>query len=273
MLRLMLSFRGLFMFRILLLVICAACSASSPKAPQDTQGWLQLFNGHDLSGWTPKIVGQPAGQDERKIFRVEDGLLKVSYDGYETFEGTFGHLFYETPFSHYRLRIVYRFTGEQTPGGPGWAWRNSGVMLHGQSPESMLRDQEFPVSLELQMLGGDGTHSRPTANLCTPGTDVDMAGRAVDRHCINSSSATFAGDVWVTVEAEVHGGEWVRHLVDDHVVLEYTRMRYDPDDPEARRLEQFPEKWLSRGYLSLQAESHPVEFLRVELLPLESGTP
>lgn len=261
------------MYRILLLVACAACAVPSPEAPQPTESWLQLFNGQDLSGWTPKIVGQSIGQDEREIFRVEDGLLKVSYDGYETFDGTFGHLFYETPFSYYRLRIEYRFTGEQTPGGPGWAWRNSGVMLHGQSPESMLLDQEFPVSLELQMLGGDGTHSRPTANLCTPGTDVDMAGSAVDRHCVDSTSPTFPGDGWVTVEAEVHGGEWVRHLVGGDVVMEYTRMRYDPDDPDARRLEQFPDKWVSRGYLSLQAESHPLEFRRVELLPLKPVTP
>lgn len=257
--------------RTLLLVCCLACAAPPPADPEPE--WIPLFNGRDLMGWTPKIVGQPAGKDEREIFRVEDGVLKVSYDGYESFDGTFGHLFYDTPYSHYRLRVEYRFTGEQTPGGPGWAWRNSGVMLHGQSAQSMGVDQEFPVSLELQMLGGDGTHERPTANLCTPGTDVDMSGAAVDAHCTNSTAPTFHGDQWVTVEAEVRGGKLIRHLIDGEVVLEYTRMRYDPDDPEARGLEEYPDKWVTRGYLSLQAESHPVEFRCVELLPLEPGDP
>jgi hypothetical protein len=262
---------ALLALTVSLLALANGCAAPPPtQSAAPANVWTQLFNGRDLTGWTPKIVGQPAGQDERDIFRVEDGILKVSYDGYETFDGTFGHLFHDTPYSHYRLRVEYRFTGEQTPGGPGWAWRNSGVMLHGQSAQSMRLDQEFPVSLELQMLGGDGTHERPNANLCTPGTDVDMAGVAVDRHCTNSTSRTFHGDDWVVVEAEVYGGELVRHLIDGDVVIEYTRLRYDPDDADARRLQAFPDVWITGGYLSLQAESHPLEFRRIELMPLES---
>ncbi len=258
-------------------LLAAADSRSDAVAEQgtapdgeDREGWMPLFDGRSLEGWMPKIAGQALGRDERQIFRVEDGVLKVSYENYEQFQGEFGHLFYETPFSHYRLRVEYRFTGEQTPGGPGWAWRNSGVMLHGQSPESMGTDQEFPVSLELQLLGGDGQNTRPTANLCTPGTDVDIAGQPVSQHCINAEAPTFHGDGWVTVEAEVMGGERVRHLVNGRVVLEYSRLRYDPDDADARRLPTFPRTWVSGGYLSLQAESHGVEFRRVDVMPLDS---
>ena len=171
----------------LLLALSAAC-AGPAEGPDD--GWIRLFNGENLDGWRVKIRGYELDDNYARTFRVEDGLLRVVYDDYDAFDGKFGHLFYETPFSHYRLRVEYRFVGEQTPGGPGWAFRNSGVMLHGQSPESMTVEQEFPVSIEAQMLGGDGEHERPTGNLCTPGTHVEIGGELIERHCTNSSSAT-----------------------------------------------------------------------------------
>ena len=127
--------------------------------PRD--GWIALFNGKDLDGWKPKIKGYAAGDNFGNTFRVEDGVLKVAYDKYTKFDGKFGHLFYKTPFSHYKLHIEYRFVGEQCPGGPSWALRNSGVMIHGQTPESMGKDQEFPVSIEVQFLGGNGKGDAP----------------------------------------------------------------------------------------------------------------
>ena len=242
------------------------------QAPPQSQAetWIPLFNGKDLTGWKPKLAGHELGDNFANTFRVEDGVLKVSYDGYETFGGRFGHLFHEREFSHYRLRIEYRFTGEQCPGAPEWALRNSGVMLHGQAPGTMTRAQGFPVSIEVQFLGGDGTNPRPTANLCTPGTNVVMGGELVTRHCTDSSAPTFHGDQWVTVEVEVRGHELVRHLVDGKEVLSYREPQLDPADADAQRLlaSGAPAK-LDHGTLSLQAESHPVEFRRVEILPLE----
>ncbi len=123
--------------------------------------------------------------------------------------GKFGHLFYKTPFSHYRLRIEYRFVGDQCPGGPSWAFRNSGVMIHGQPPESMRKDQEFPVSIEVQFLGGNGRDKRPTANVCTPGTNIVMGGKLITQHCTDSKAKTYHGDQWVTVE--VGGPRQRRH--------------------------------------------------------------
>jgi len=240
----------------------------SPATPE-AAAWIPLFNGRDLSGWTPKIRGHDPGVNFARTFRVEDGVLKVVYDGYETFDDRFGHLFYFCEFSHYRLRVEYRFTGEQVPGGPGWAFRNSGIMIHGQPPATMGRDQEFPVSIEVQLLGGDGSTPRATANLCTPGTNVEMQGELVTRHCTDSSSKTYHGDQWVTVEVEVHGNELVRHWIDGQPVLEYARPQLDPNDAEAQRL--LAAGWpmqLDHGTISLQSESHPVEFRRVELLPL-----
>ena len=234
-----------------------------------SEGWIALFNGKNLDGWTPKITGYPLGENYADTFRVEDGVLKVAYEKYPKFEGKFGHLFYKSPFSHYRLRIEYRFVGDQCRGGPGWAFRNSGVMIHGQPPESMRKDQEFPVSIEVQFLGGNGRDKRPTANVCTPGTNIVMGGKLITQHCTDSKAKTYHGDQWVTVEVEAHGNGVIKHIVDGETVIEYEKAQLDPKDADGRRLIKDGEKMLSGGSLSLQAESHPIEFRKVEILPLK----
>lgn len=254
---------------IAVFVPLAASQGQEPRANAEGK-WIALFNGHDLTGWTPKIKGFALGDNFADTFRVEDGLLKVRYDKYTgPFRGRFGHLFYERPFSNYILRIEYRFVGEQAEDGPGWAIRNSGVMIHGQDPKTMRKDQDFPVSIEVQFLGGDGQNPRPTANLCTPGTLVVLDGKLHTPHCTNSTSETFHGDQWVTVEIEVHGNKLIRHKVNGKTVLEYTKPQLDPTDPDAQRLlESGAEKLLSGGTISLQSESHPIDFRKVELLEL-----
>jgi hypothetical protein len=239
-------------------------------AAKDDGKWIQLFNGKNLDGWTPKIRHAKAGENPGNTFRVEDGVLKVGYDQYEKFEERFGHLFYNEPFSHYRLRVEYRFVGEQCPGGPGWAIRNSGVMIHGEKPEEMTVDQDFPASIEVQLLGGAKTGQRPTANLCTPGTNVVMDGQLVTRHCTNSKSKTYRGDDWVTVEIEVRGSKVIRHVVEGETVLEYNGPQLDERDAHAKTLvEKKGGKLLDAGTISLQSESHPVEFRKVELMKLD----
>ncbi len=244
--------------------------ATFVAAPQDD--WIQLFNGRDLTGWTPKITGYDLGDNFGNTFRVEDGLLKVAYDQYDEFGGRFGHLFYDESFSHSVLRIEYRFVGEQAPGGPGWALRNSGVMIHGEPAEAMSKDQEFPVSIEAQFLGGTGEGERTTANLCTPGTNVVMGGELITRHCTNASSLTYHGDEWVTVELEVHGGEFIRHIIDGEVVLEYEEPQLDEREEHSRELaERQGGLILTGGSISLQSESHPIEFRKVALRRLNDG--
>ena len=251
-----------------LLALVLAVPLPAQEAPAEP--WLQLFNGRDLEGWVPKIKGHPAGANFANTFRVEDGILRVAYDGYDSFGGRFGHLFHAVPFSHYRLRVEYRFVGEQVPGGPGWAFRNSGIMVHGQTPESMRLDQDFPVSIEVQLLGGRGdVVERPTANVCTPGTHIVMGDTLVTRHCTSSSAKTFHGDQWVTVEVEVKGSDSIRHLVNGEVVLEYREPQLDANDRDAKGLIRDGQVLLSTGTISLQSESHPVEFRKVEILKLE----
>jgi 3-keto-disaccharide hydrolase len=233
--------------------------------------WVQLFNGTDLTGWTPKIRYSDLGENYSNTFRVEDGLMKVRYDGggYEEFGQRFGHLFHKDAFSNYRFRVEYRFVGDQCPGGPGWAIRNSGVMIHGQDPESMSKDQDFPVSIEVQLLGGNGNRQRTTSNLCTPGTNVVMNGKMKLQHCIPSTSKTYDGNQWVTAEIEVRGGKVIRHILGDQVVLEYNDPQLDPRDANAKKLIKDNVLLLTGGSISLQSESHPLDFRKVEIMVLE----
>lgn len=247
-----------------------ASAAEPGKETSETGKWIQLFNGRDLKDWTPKIKGYPAGENFGNTFRVEDGLLCVSYDKYDAFDRRFGHLFYNQPFSNYRLRVEYRFVNEQAAGGPGWAYRNSGVMIHGESPETMGKDQEFPVSIEVQLLGGREEGERPTANLCTPGTHVVFDGELLTRHCTDSESKTYRGDQWVTVKLEVRGNKLIAHTIDGQAVISYTHPQFDASDPHAKELAaQLGDVQIHGGTISLQSESHPVQFRKVELLPLE----
>jgi ABC-type molybdate transport system substrate-binding protein len=222
-----------------------------------TSDWRPLFNGRDLTGWTPKIRRHGLGENFADTFRVRDGVLEVAYDGYDTFAEQFGHLFFAEPFSRYRLRVEYRFVGSQAPDAPAWAARNSGVMVHSQAPETMLRDQDFPISIEVQFLGGlsDGK-PRPTSNVCSPGTRLVYAGAPDTSHCIQSTSATIDGDGWVTADVLVLGGERIVHYVDGAPVIEYGGLTYgggnvNGHDPKLK-VDGSP---LTRGYISLQSES------------------
>jgi len=250
------------------LLIAAAADKPADKAAKEK--WTQLFNGKDLKGWKVKITGHDLGDNYGNTFRVADGVMKVCYDKYEKFGGKFGHLFYQEKLTgNYRLRVEYRFVGKQVPGGPGWAFRNSGIMIHGQSAESMRKGQNFPVSIEVQLLGGRETGKRPTGNLCTPGTHVVMDGKLIKRHVINSSSETYRGDRWVTAEVEVRGNT-IKHVVEGKTVLVYTDPQLDERDGDAKKLIQAGQKkMLTGGTISLQSESHPVEFRKVELLKLK----
>ena len=232
--------------------------------------WVQLFNGKDLKDWRVKITGYPLNENYGNTFRVKDGKMQVNYDQYTSFDERYGHIFYKQKYSAYLLAMEYRFIGDQVKGGPGWAIRNSGAMIHGQDPTTMGLKQDFPISIEVQLLGGNGKDERHTANLCTPGTNVVMDGKLFTAHCIDSRSKTYHGDQWVRVEVLVLGDSLVRHMVNGETVLEYQKpqigggnvINYDPAVKKDGQL-------LKEGYISLQSESHPVEFRKVELFNLQ----
>ncbi len=233
-----------------------------------SEEWVQLFNGKDLDDWTVKINGHPLNSNIHDTFKVEDGVIKVSYDGYETFENSFGHLFYKKPYANYRLKLQYRFVGEQVKGGESWATKNSGVMLHSQSPESMGLNQSFPISLEAQFLGGlEKGFERPTGNLCTPGTHVTMKDSLVTDHCISATSETIYTEDWVNVELLVLNDSLVSHSINGKEVIRYSKGIYGGEFlTESEEWQSKAGKPLRSGYIALQSESHPIEFKNIELL-------
>jgi hypothetical protein len=252
-----------------LLGLLAGSCAGAPEAPG--AGWRPLFDGRTLAGWTPKITGHALGEDPYGTFAAEDGAIRVSYARYGgRFGKRFGHLAYRTPFSAYRLRFEYRFSGRWLPDVEDWQQSNSGAMLHAQPPETMGRDQHFPVSIEMQLLGAERKEPSPTANLCTPGTHVVMGGRLEKTHCINSSSPVIPNGRWVKVEVEVDREGKFTHFVEGRPVFRYGGAQYDPDDPDAAPLiaRAGGRLAISGGYIYLQSEGHPVEFRNIEVRPL-----
>jgi len=212
-----------------------------------------------------KLAHHALGDNYGDTFRVENGLIRVVYDKYDDFGARFGHLFYQRKLSHYVLGLEYRFFGEQVKGGPGYAKLNSGVMVHSQAPETILKDQDWPISIEAQFLAG----GRTTMNVCTPGTEIFMHGEMVKAHCTNSTSKIYRDDEWVAVQVEVLGSERVRHIIDGQTVLQYERPMIGGGvangfDPAIKK----DGTVLEAGYIGLQAESQPVEFRNVRLLDL-----
>lgn len=257
-----------YLFQVIILI--GAIHSQILAQDPDKEEWIALFNGKNLDGWDVKINGYGLNDNYRNTFIVEDGLMKVNYDGYDDFGKRYGHIFYREPFSHYRIRVEYRFVGEQVSGGEDWAYRNSGIMFHGQSAQSMGKDQNFPISLEAQLLGGDGENERPTLNLCTPGTNVVIDGKLITEHCITSRSKTYHGDQWVIAELLVLGDSLMQHISEGKVVFQYSKPQigggavsnYD----QAIKING---QAINGGYISLQSESHPIHFRKVELLNLE----
>lgn len=266
---------------ILLAIFISLLTFGATAQQARGKDWKKLFNGKNLDGWDIKIAGQPLNDNYKNTFRVEDGMLRIAYDEYTNFDGKYGHLYYDKPYSYYLLRYQYRFTGNQTAGGASWNVRNSGVMIHSQSAKSLSIGQDFPVSVEVQLLGGLDKGERNTGNICTPGTQVHIKGELSQEHCVNSTSKTYNGDQWVSMTVLVLGDSIVKHIVEGDTVLTYTNVEvgggfvskaYDFKSAHIdnvdywQNLQNTP---LTMGYIALQAESHPIDFKNIELLNLE----
>ena len=265
-------------------LICIACFSCSPTSTANREEWIDLINSKDLSNWTIKFANQDLNFNYLNTFRVEDSMIRISYDQYDTFNNSYAHMYYNKPYSYYKLRFDYRFLGEQVKDGENWNIRNSGIMLHSQSAESNDYGQYFPVSIEIQLLGGLCDGERTTGNVCTPGTAVVIDGKVDYRHCISSNSKTYNGDDWVSAEVIVLGGESITHLIENDTVLKYqspqvgggfTNPRMGDKDWISRGVIESKDCWMSRegeilskGFISLQAESHPIDFKNIQLLDL-----
>ena len=261
-----------YLIPCLLLLTPTATSGEELSTARAPSEWISLFNGKDLSGWTVKITGHPLGKNFADTFRVEEGILKVSYDDYKQFDKQYGHLYTNIPYAKYRLRMEYRFTGKMMPDAPKYVNLNSGLMIHSQSPQSLELDQHFPVSLEFQFLADEGNGKRATGNVCTPGTNLEIDGKLITQHIVKSSAPTFPAHEWVAIEIEVQGNEYVIHRVNGQEVLRYERPQIDPAgrvESADKLLQAGAMTQLSFGFIALQAEGQPVWFRNIELQPLE----
>ena len=261
-----------YLMPCLLLLTPTATSGEELSTARSPSEWISLFNGKDLSGWTVKITGHPLGKNFADTFRVEEGILKVSYDDYKQFDKQYGHLYTNIPYAKYRLRMEYRFTGKMMPDAPKYVNLNSGLMIHSQSPQSLELDQHFPVSLEFQFLADEGNGKRATGNVCTPGTNLEIDGKLITQHIVKSSAPTFPAHEWVAIEIEVQGNEYVIHRVNGQEVLRYERPQIDPAgrvESADKLLQAGALTQLSFGFIALQAEGQPVWFRNIELQPLE----
>ena len=252
-------------------LLSSSCTAQKNTGNAAKDEWMSLFNGKDLNDWIVKIHHHETGDNYGNTFHVEDGLIKVRYDQYDSFNNRYGHLYFKQPFSYYHLVVEYRFTGIWRKDAPEYTLKNSGVMLHSQDPRTMPREQDWPISVEMQFLAGLGDGKpRPTGNMCSPGTDVVYNGKIDPRHCINSSSQTYEGEQWIRAEAIVLGDSLITHIINGDTVLQYTQPQigggvannYDPKI-------KIDGKLLSSGFIALQSEGQEIDFRKVELLNLE----
>jgi hypothetical protein len=257
------------------LCICLWALGSCAPRQQEHNGdrWVRLFNGRDLQDWIVKIHHHDPGVNFANTFRVRDSIIQVRYDGYDDFNDQFGHLYFKQPFSHFHLKLEYRFTGELHRGAPGYTLLNSGVMFHSQDPRSMPREQNWPISIEMQFLAGLGDgRERSTGNMCSPGTEIVYKGRQYPAHCLNSSSKTYDRDEWVKAELIVRGDSLIQHIINGDTVLQYSKTTmgggvvegYDP------RIWQ-PGKPLTSGYIALQSEGQPIDFRNIQLRDLSKA--
>ncbi|HVG15508.1 MAG TPA: family 16 glycoside hydrolase [Chitinophagaceae bacterium] len=259
------------MKKILPLLVVIFISCASHQRTSTTNNWVKLFNGKDINDWIVKIYHHNTGENFGNTFRVEDGIIKVRYDQYGDFNDQFGHLYYKTPFSNYHLKLDYRFAGTLQKGAPSYTILNSGVMFHSQDPRGMLKEQNWPISIEMQFLAGLGDGKpRPTGNMCSPGTDIIFQGKLYPGHCLNSSSKTYDKDEWVSAELIVLGDSLIKHIINGDTVLQYSKPTmgggvvagYDA------KLWQ-PGKALSSGYIALQSEGQPIDFRNIEIKQLQ----
>jgi hypothetical protein len=255
--------------RFFLITLTCLLFSFNQKNTDQTIGekkWVSIFNGKNLEGWTMKISGYPLGENFGNTFRVENGILSIRYDQYDSFRNKFGALYYKKKLSNYRLKAEYRFVGETTVGAPIWGYRDSGVQYHSQAPNSLGLKQPFPVCLEYNLHGGNGKDERPVGEICASGTTVEINGQKNSSLCTPPTvKRTFHGDQWVTLEIDVQG-KTIKHFVNGEEILRFENPKYNPAHELGKTFIKGSDDAVKDGFVSLQSNSHPIDFRKIEIM-------
>lgn len=260
-----------FLLTVVILITVLTIHSSWKNQIKVNENWKPLFNGKNLNGWVAKIYHHELGDNYKNTFSVKDGKIRINYDGYGDFNNRYGHLFYKQSFSSYHLKFEYRFTDQWLKDAPSYTYRNSGVMFHSQDPKTILKEQDWPISVEYQILAEEELGKpRPTGNMCSPGTDVIFEGDDVDkRHCISSSSKTYKWDTWVKGELIVYKDSLVIHKVNGRTVLRYTKPAIGGAVANGfDKNVKIDGKPLTNGYIGLQSEGQGIEFKEIKIKEL-----
>ena len=111
-----------------------------PISPSD--GVIRLFNGKDLSGWTPWLKGI-GRKNPNQVYSIKDGAIRISGEG-------LGYLATEKSCKDYRLIVEYKW-GERTDGSGNV--RNSGILLHAVGADGGANGV-FMTCIEVQLAQG-----------------------------------------------------------------------------------------------------------------------
>ncbi len=286
----------------------AAALTTVFAGPNDSN-WIQMLRKGDtkLSDWTPKIQGHAAGENPYNSFsygETSDGQprLIVTDTVSNTSSYGYGHLFYKTAYSDYIVRAKYHFpTKESFAGGAGsWTIQNNGLMLHCQSAASMDKGQDYPKSIENQLIGywsyGDGSPpNTTTSNLCLVNTSVNYHGQwysdGTGHHCTQSKFHSLAYDSSTTPAkgANSTNATWpgkdiweyaMDRVIDSTSMTFYMRSRPDTAWDSVLGVTQIrlgltntssgpgSTTALGSGYISIQMEGTSTEFASIEVLNL-----
>ena len=219
--------------------------------------WKQLFNGKDLNDWNYHFSGYDYNVNPFNTLKVENGLLKVDYSGYERWNGEFGHFAREEIYSHFLYAVEYRFVGDQTLGGPGWAFRNNGIMFHSEPMSSMTKNQDFPISVEAQLLQrGSEENPKGVINLCNGASKTTAKETPNCSQEFASISLNHKND-WIRAEVLVFADSLAKFILNGDTLGVFTNFKYADSG-----------KSIKEGRIARQAETHNTHFRKIEIVNL-----
>ena len=263
---------GTLVRAITILIASLGGIQQAEAAPPDSGKWISLFNGKDLEGWTPKIKGYDAGENYAEHLpgrgRRAQGLLR-QYP--QVRRQVRAPVLQEASSRTIACGSSIGSWATSAPAGPAWAIRNSGVMIHCQSPESMRKDQDFPVSIEVQFLGRrrQGRSGRP-ATSARPGTNIVMDGKLITQHCTDST----VQDLRRRPVGDGRGrGPRRRHDQAHRRRRDRARVREAATRPQRPRRREAASRTAdgcsTRATSPSRPRAIPIEFRKVEILPLK----